>query len=112
MGGDYCVCVHTKLDWVVTMVFVFNRNWVVTIVFVFRLNGNRVQLSCARHMRACVRLAWQGFGKTRFHTSKLVLLSREGIKRNLVFLGLSPQSLLLVGGVTPMRKFHKKCFGI
>ena len=57
----YCVFVHTKLD------------WVVTIVFVFRLNGNRVQLSCARHMRACVRLAWQGIVKTRSHTSYLVL---------------------------------------
>ena len=68
-----------------TVAFVFNQNWVVTIVFVFRLNGNRVQLSCARHMRACVRLAWQGIVKTRFHTSKLVLLSREGMKRNLVY---------------------------
>ena len=106
MGGYYCVYVHSKLDLVVTVAFVFTQNWVVTIVFVFRLNGNRVQLSCARHMRACIRLAWQGFVKTRFYTLKLVLLSSTSS----TFRTMDPPTMSLEGCGAPYltqnRTFH------
>ena len=38
MGEHYFVCVHSKLDLVVTVAFVFKLKRVVTIVFMLKLN--------------------------------------------------------------------------
>jgi len=38
MGDHYFVCVHSKLDLVVTVAFVFKLNRVVISAFVFKLN--------------------------------------------------------------------------